>query len=496
MRIKSWAGLMAAAAFLAGCGNFWQAPNDSSTSFSLSPSGTIVVAQGSSNTETITVTPGSSFTGTVTLSDTMTGPSTATSATDPTITYSSSSLTFSSTTTQSPTLTVAASSSTPIGAYEVTVTGVSGSVAASTKFCVAVGATTSSCTSTASNSGNFYVLSASGIYGYSITNSELTALSGSPASVPTTGLTYYSMAIDPTGKYLYVGTSGGIFLYDIQSGKLTLDTNALISDITPYALQVDSTGQWLLDASNTSAGPILFAWPLDTTNGEPKITSAAMTPYVPLSKGNSVGLGGLAISPDHNLVAVAAGTATEVVHFTAGSSYTSGYNPFGSTVQWVNAQGGATAISVAFNPGTNFLFIGESGDFSLSGGVRLIPISSGILGSTTLSPIASGGSGPHAILADSNGFVYVANWEGTSAGNITPFLLDTAAPSLTQESNPATTGAEPVGMVLDSTGNFILTANNASNPTINALTVATTGEMAVSTSGSAVSAPVAIVAAP
>jgi hypothetical protein len=50
-------------------------------------------------------------------------------------------------------------------------------------------------------------------------------------------------------------------------------------------------------------------------------------------------------------------------------------------------------------------------------------------------------------------------------------------------------------MVLDSTGDFVLTANNLSDPTINAFTLSS-GELTVSTSGSVVSGPVAIVAVP
>src|ERR1035441_46669 len=58
-----------AAGFLAGCGDFWQAPGGSSTSFTLTNSGAITVSPGATtgNTATITVTPSNSFTGTVTL---------------------------------------------------------------------------------------------------------------------------------------------------------------------------------------------------------------------------------------------------------------------------------------------------------------------------------------------------------------------------------------------------------------------------------------------
>ena len=81
MKMGRWAGILAAAAFVTGCGDFWQAPNNSTTSFTLSNSGAITVSTaGGTGTSTITVTPGSSFTGTVTLTCAVTtAPSNATS---------------------------------------------------------------------------------------------------------------------------------------------------------------------------------------------------------------------------------------------------------------------------------------------------------------------------------------------------------------------------------------------------------------------------------
>ncbi|MFZ1085292.1 MAG: beta-propeller fold lactonase family protein [Terracidiphilus sp.] len=495
MRIGSWAGLMAAATLLAGCGDFWQAPISGATSFTLTASPTsLAVTTAATGTDTITVTPGSSFTGTVSLTCAVTlRPTGDTSSTDPTCSLSPTSLTFSTTSSQPSTLTATAGSTS--GAYQMTVTGVSGSVAATATFCVAVNTPTSNCTAT--NSGNFYVVGTNGIYGYSIASSTLTALSGSPASLPV-GATPYSMAIQPNGNHLYVGTSIGIYLYDIGTGgALSLDSSLPIPDDTSNALQVDSTGQWLLDASNTLSGPILYAWPINKTTGQPvAIPNGATVPGVSLIAGGNVAVGGLAISPDNNLVAVAVGKDTEIYKFTAGSGYTSSSAPISTPGQAVTAKSGATAISVAFNPGTNFLYIGETNDFTAGGGIHIIPISSDVVGNEpSTSPYPSGGDGPHAILADSNGYVYVANGKGTADGVIAAFLLDSTNSTLAVQSNTVSTGAAPYGMVLDSTGDFVLTANNLSDPTINAFTLSS-GELTVSTSGSVVSGPVAIVAVP
>ncbi len=500
MKMGRWAGLLAAAALLAGCGDFWQAPGgNSSTSFTLTNSGAITISSGSTTgTSTITVTPGSSFTGTVALTCAITtAPSNATS---PTCDLSSSSLTFSSATAQTSTLTATATSSTTNGIYDMTVTGVSGSIAETTKVCVAVGVSTSSCTTT-STSGNFYILNSTTISGYSIVSGALTPLTGSPTSLPS-GVTPYSMAVDPTGSFLYVGTSGGIYLYDIGTGgKLTLDTNMLIADESSSALQVDSTGHWLLDASNTVGAPTLYAWPISKTNGESTLGNGVTVPGVLLVSSGNVAVGGMAISPDNKLVAVAAGSETQTFTFTSGTDFTGVTNPISTTFDKRTATG--VAVSVAFNPGTSFLFIGETGDFTTSnnsGGLRIIPIASDVLGTEpTASPYASGGTGPHAILATSSGYVYVANWVGTSAGNITAFQVVTPGPSLTLQSNTAATGIEPYGIAEDSTGDFVMVVNNQGNPYFNAFTfdATTTGQLDSSlTSTSTGTGPIAIVAVP
>jgi hypothetical protein len=398
-------------------------------------------------------------------------------------------------------LTAATTSSTTTGIYDITVTGVSGSVSETTKVCVAVGVSSSGCTSTASSSGDFYILNSTTISGYSIVSGTLTALTGSPTSLPS-GVTPYSMAVDPTGSFLYVGTSGGIYLYDIaSSGKLTQNTNVLLADISSNALKVDSTGHWLLDASNTSGQPTLYAWPISTTNGESTLGSNLNVPGVYLVSGGNVAVGGMAISPDNKLVAVAAGSETETFTFTSGTDFTGATNPISTTFDRRTTSG--TAVSVAFNPGTSFLFIGETGDFSTtndSGGLRIIPITSDVLGTEpSASPYASGGTGPHSILATSNGYVYVANWIGTSAGNVTAFELNASTPSLTLQSNAVATGTEPYGIAEDNTSDFVLVVNNQGSPYFNAFTfdATTTGQLDSSlTSTSTGTGPIAIVAVP
>jgi len=491
MRIASWVGLMAAATLLAGCGNFWQAPSNSTTSFTLSNSGSIVVAQGSSNTETITVTPGSSFTGTVTLSDTMTGPSAATSATDPTITYSSSSLTFSSTSAQSPTLTVAASSSTPVGAYEVTVTGVSGTVAATTTFCVAVGTTTSSCTSTAT-SGKYYILNGTTLTGYSISSGTMTPLSGTV----TTFTNATAMAISSGGNYLFVASNAGItpIAVNTTTGALTVGT-AFSSggDTSVDALAVDPAGKWLLAASSLGN---LYAFPL--TSG----TYVSGTVWFqPLA--GTVKSGGIAVSPsgysNASIIAVAMGTSgTAIFPFNSANTTT---NPIETAWNTLTPYGGTAAsgsVTVAIDPQNRLLYVGEVDAFpsasTNSGALRVYNINSSSLQEFTYSsPYVPGGTEANAILPSKDGsYVYAASWESGS-GLITGYSVTTSA--LTALSSTIATGTQPNGLVEDSTDGFVLGISYGGTPTFDAYALSS-GTLTLSTSNSTVSSPVAIVAAP
>jgi 6-phosphogluconolactonase (cycloisomerase 2 family) len=495
--------------FLTGCGDFWEAPNTSSTTgFTLAANPTsVTVAPGAtSSAVTLTVTPGSSFTGTVTLSCSVTSaPTGATSSEYPTCDFSSSSLTFSSTTAQQPTFTATAPAASITGPYDINVTGVSGSTAETTSFCVEVG--TGTCTAASTSSGNFYVLTKVGIYGYSISSSKLTALTGSPTSLPATAGAPQAMAYDPKGPFLYVATANGILLYDVGSGgALTLVSAGTIPDNYSFALQVDSSGQWLLDASDTAGQPTLYAWPISTTTGESLVGSLTSVPARLLKAGGNVTYGGLAISPDNKLVSVAVGSETDTFVFTVGTDFTGATNPLSSTHDYRTATG--TAISVAFDPNTSFLYIGETGYFTSSatdsGALRIIPIASDVLGTepstSTTYPYPSGGDGPHAILADSNGYVYVANTAGISSnGNITSFLLVAATPALTLQSTSAAAGVDPLAMALDSSGDFVFVANNLGSVPLDAYTfdASTTGKLDPFTiSGTVGASPVAIVAVP
>lgn len=503
MKIRNLAWMfLAATTVLAGCKGFWSAPTD--TSFTLSNSGNISVTPGatSGNTSTITVTPGSSFTGTVALTCSVT--STPSSATSPaTCSLSTSSLTFSSSTAQTSTLTATTTSSTTVGTYDITVTGTSSGVSATTNLCAQVSSSSSTCTSSSgSSSGVFYVLNyaTKQVAAYSISSGTLAQVGSAPTflSAPS------SIAIDPHGHFLYVGTvASGIFLFNIGSdGALTLSSSGTISQDAPASMQVDSTGSWLVESFVTSTGVQLSAIPINSSTGSPS-ASAVSTQF----SGTTVNQ--LAISPDNSQVFVALGTAgTEKVTFTAGNT-----NPFGSVANIAVRNSAGGAVSVAVDPSSRLLYIGEVAATSgtNTGGLRVINystlINNNIVAEVSGSPFATGGLGPYAIVPTSYGasagkYVFVANRTVTnsSTGNIAGFSVSTSGTTstLTSLGTVASTGIKPWGMVQESNGNYILVVNSGGSPDLAAYTIGS-GSLTSALTGSTGTDPVqaiAIAAAP
>lgn len=368
--------------------------------------------------------------------------------------------------------------------------------------------TSPTCTTncTTASSGNFYILNAGAapeVVGESIVNGTLTALSGSPWTVEGTP---YSMAIAPsTGNFLVVSCTSGVFAYPITNGAL--GTSTVISTDQAFAVQVDATGSWLIEAIPGTGGVTLGAIPIDNTTGAVNGTEQTVSFNVTNAV---VQPNQMAISGDNANIFVALGAGgTIVVPFNA--KVTAGSNPLSIHATTVAvAKAGGSALSVAVDPGTTprLFYIGETlaGTSGTTGGMRAFNYSS--LGSTltqaTGSPIPSGGLAPNFILPISSGnYVYVANGQGTSvAGNVTGFTItaSTTTPITYSLAADATTaaGAQPLGLAEDSTDTFVLAVGSLGSPYFDSYTFDTTtlGQLDSQLISTTSAGSIAIVAAP
>jgi 6-phosphogluconolactonase (cycloisomerase 2 family) len=334
------------------------------------------------------------------------------------------------------------------------------------------------------SSGFFYVLNSNAgqveIAGYSIVSGALTAVTGSPYTLPSGP---YSLAVAPNGSFLYVGTQSGIFLYKISSGgELTLaSSTAFFPDFAAASMQVDSTSSWLIEASGSG---YLYAIPINPADGTESTTSTVQQ----LSLGVIPTIHQLTISPDNQNILVALGAVgTAVIPFNANPPAGTSSLPTSLTTPIAVKSAGGSAVSVAVDPIDRLLYIGEllaapSTSSTNTGGLRVFnytSLSTGTPSELTGSPFASGGLTPVSILPTSTGsYVYVANStvSNSSTGNISGFQVSSSGTtySVVALSSIAPGGTTPVALAEDSTGTVVLLVNSGGSPDLAAYTFDTT----------------------
>lgn len=360
------------------------------------------------------------------------------------------------------------------------------------------GTCTTNCTT--ATSGNFYILNAGAtpqVVGESIVSGTLTALTGSPWTVQGTP---YAMVIAPNGSFLCVSTTSGVFAYPLSSGKL--GTATVVSTDQAYAIQVDATDSWLVEAIQGTGGVTLGAVPINSTTGANNgsevtasfaVTNAAVQPNK------------MVISADNSNIFVALGAGgTIVVPFSATTPFPTGIKA--TTISVANSGGSALSVGVDPSSTPRLFYIGETlaNSAANSGGLRAFNYSS--LGTSQLtqatgSPIASGGLAPNFILPiTSCAYVYVANGAGTStAGNVAGFAI--AASGTTYSLSAGSTvsaGVQPLGLAEDSSSTFVLAVGSLGSPYFDAYTfdATTAGQLDSQITSSTAAASLAIVAAP
>jgi len=279
------------------------------------------------------------------------------------------------------------------------------------------------------------------------------------------------MSVDPSGGFLIVSSTSGVFSYPITSGEL--GTAVVVSSDQAYGVQVDSTSSWLIEAIPGTAGVTIGAVPIDSATG----ASAGSEQTVSFNITNAaLQTNRLVISGDNKNIFLSLGAGgTLIVPFNA--SVATGGNPLSTkaTTLPVVATSGS-ALAVAVDPGTTprLFYVGETlGSGGNTGGLRVFNYSS--LGSSTLtqatgSPLASGGLAPNFILPASGGaYVYVANGTGTtSAGVIGGFTVtaSTAATPVYSIASLSTiaSGVQPLAMAEESSSTFVLEVGSLGSP--------------------------------
>jgi 6-phosphogluconolactonase len=279
----------------------------------------------------------------------------------------------------------------------------------------------------------------------------LVQLVGSPV---TAGPAVQSLALHPSGKFLYAANSAqnNVSLYTVSSGSLTESGTPTPAGTSPTLLAIDPAGAFLYVANAGSFDVSVFS--IAQTTG-------TLTPVTQLSGANTAPIGlsalNMAVAPSGSVLYITGqGTQGYIEAFPvsggvlqsqlAGSPFTTGDNPYG----------------LAITPAGTFLYTGNKTDSSIS---EFTINSGGTLTPLANSPISEVYNAPVSLAIDKTGsYLYAAN-QGN--GNLIGYSIGSNDGSLTLIStSPYVTGTQPNFVAADPGGGYIFVGYGTSSPAL------------------------------
>jgi 6-phosphogluconolactonase len=311
------------------------------------------------------------------------------------------------------------------------------------------------------------------IAGFTFASSSLTSLSGSPFTAG--GIAPMALAVTPNNEFLYVsgGVSQTINVYPINSNG-TLGTGAVAGHVGPAAMQVDTTGGWLigLDPELGEA----YAYQINSSNGtlSQQLTSSVATAANCGLTNVPAGLNpGLVITPNDNYVYASCGTAGIYIF-----SFNSSNGQLTNIGQLPGPKNGGADLGLAIatltsGSSTSYYLLAPE---TVTNGVRVFSIASnGQFSEIAQSPFSTG-AGPDAVLVDhTDAYVYVTN---RTSGNISGFTLGAGGALTPISGSPWGTGSWPVALVEDNSHTYIAAICSGGNADLETYTIGTSGVLA------------------
>lgn len=273
-----------------------------------------------------------------------------------------------------------------------------------------------------------------------------------------------SVAVDPSGKFAYVGnwgegdTAGSVSMYTINSttGALVF-TGSIVApcepppspgSCAPWSVAVHPSGRFVYVANEGGFAPTSISmYAIDATTGALAFTGLEMA-------------GGRAFSATVDPTGKFAYAATEsglpevvsmyTINGTTGTLTSIGTIPAGTDIN-----GGLVHASVAVDPAGNFVYVTNSGSNDVS-----IYTINGTTGALTSIGTIPAGTSPASVAVDPTGkFAYVAN---SGSNNVSMYTLDSTTGALTLIGSVAT-GSSPTSIAIHPTGKFAYVTNSGSN---------------------------------
>jgi 6-phosphogluconolactonase len=292
-------------------------------------------------------------------------------------------------------------------------------------------------------------------------NGSLSVLNGSPYN---NGVAVICSAIAPGNRFLYAGTTSGIFIYAINSdGSITVQNggNIAAQDVVPTAMQVDSTGGYLLAAgvSTSFTAQAIGIYQIDSTTGLlTALTGSPLALYTGKASAPTILTPtAMLITPDNaNVYVSLASLGVQVL--TLGSGGVLSVGNAATFLPPYSTSSSPADYGLASDPASKFLFVAE-----FNTGLRVLSIGTdGSLNEVSGSPYPAG-TGPAGVILDSTGsYVYVAN---KGSNSISGFALTAASGRLTPVSgSPFSSGGQlPIAFITDNSKKFLAVINSGSN---------------------------------
>lgn len=315
------------------------------------------------------------------------------------------------------------------------------------------------------NTGDYlYVANGSNTFlaGFGVSSSG--ALSVLPSSPYNNGVAGQSLAVTPANTFVYVGTTNGIYGYTLNSnGSISIlnSGNSLAQDVVATAMQVDSTGGYLLAAgvSVTTQTQAIGIYSINSSTGIlTAVTGSPLALYTgSTSTATLVTPTGMLITPNNSYVYVSLGSlGVQVLTLGSGGALSTG--TAATILAPTSTSTSPSDAGLASDPNSLFLFVAE-----INTGLRVLSIgTSGTLKEISGSPY-SVGTGPTGVILDTTGsYVYVAN---KGSNNISAFTFTAASGKLTAVAgSPFSSGGQvPTGMVNDNSKKYLTVINSGNN---------------------------------
>ncbi|HKJ22163.1 MAG TPA: beta-propeller fold lactonase family protein, partial [Gammaproteobacteria bacterium] len=278
-------------------------------------------------------------------------------------------------------------------------------------------------------------------YAIDATSGALTAAAG-PVS---TGRSPQAVAVEPSGRFVYVATASGVSAYRINgtSGALTPITGAPRGGINPQSIAVGPAGQYLYVANfkatqfgNASASTV-SVYAINPVGGSPTFVNNVAAGIQPSSVGihpngrwayvvNKGSAG--ASSAASNIEAYAIDPATGIPSAFAAGPYPAGFGP----------------EALALDPLGRFAYVSDTVQTISE---YTIDAATGALTPLSASPVSVVVQRPHAVQVDPSGrFLYVAGFGNDS---VAAYTIDASTGALSPLGSPISSdGVNPDGLAV------------------------------------------------